>query len=82
MREKGEGRRYLDPLGDYCDIASLCDSDCARALRSRNRVLFVEDFLKLLEGSPNSLDTDEVPDDGLDDVPTNEDKHVVVFDIL
>lgn len=35
-----------------------------------------EDLLELLEGTANSLDRGEVPNDGFDDVPTDEDLHV------
>lgn len=79
---EGEARRYLDPLGNNCDIASVSDGDGALASRSCDGVLFVEDFLELLKCSTNSLDTNEVPDYSLDHVPANEDEHVVVSDVL
>jgi len=42
----------------------------------------VEDNFEFLEGTADSLDAKEVPDDTLDDVPSDEDEDVVVLDIL
>lgn len=58
------------------------DSDGAALLGSGDGVPGAEDVLEFFEGAANGLDTEEVPEDGLDDVPADEDEDVVVLDVL
>jgi hypothetical protein len=76
-----DGIGILDLL-DEGDITSLSDGDNALLLRSGNRIMLVEDFFKLLERAAYGLHANEVPDNGLDDVPTNEDEYIFVPDIF
>lgn len=72
---------HLDIISDNGDITRVGDSDRALLLGRSDGVLLMEDLLKLLQSPANSLNTDEIPDDRLDDIPPNEDEDVVVFDV-
>ena len=77
-----EGRlRVLDLLQEN-NVASLSDSNSTLLLGGSNRIFLVKDFLKLLQCAAYSLYADEVPDNGLNDVPANENEHIVISDIL
>lgn len=83
-------RGYPDSESDHSpsglvnksDIASRCNRNSAFQLARLHRIALVEDLLELLERTAHSLDGDEVPDRGLEHVPSDEDEDVVVLDVL
>lgn len=78
----GRGKKGRLDLLHEGDITGLSNSDSALFLRSSNRIYLVEDFFKFLERASYGLHANEVPDDGLDDVPADEDEYIIVPDIL
>ena len=59
----------------------LGDGDDALLLGRGNRVRRGEDLVELLERAPVGLDGEQVPDEGLDTVPADEDVDVLVADV-
>lgn len=64
------------------DTTIFLDGDSAALLGSGDGVPGAEDVLEFLESTADGLDSEEVPEDGLDDVPADEDEDVVVLDVL
>lgn len=66
---------------DNGDVAVILNGNDLLGLRAR-RERRVEDLLELFEGTANGLDTEQIPEDSLDAVPSDEDEDILVLDVL
>lgn len=79
--DEGKGRDEETLLRADLDDAVVGDGHSAFLLGRLDRVGRGEDLVELLERPPVGLDREEVPDDGLDDVPADEHVDVLVADV-